>query len=108
MAKGLCAHDWLFGKHNTVTVGNPAYFSSLVTPTSVDPTVKIYDNLLNAEESKGDNPEYTIGGDDPVWKDDDGTDISAVRTGYVSVTPLHLDLTHYKAVVEMERWRFSL
>ena len=69
---------------------------------------RAYDNLLSAEESKGDNAEYTIGGDDPVWKDDDGTDISAVRTGYVSVTPLHLDLTHYKAVVEMERWRFPL
>ena len=51
---------------------------------------------------------YTIGGDDPIWKDDDGTDIAAVRAGYVSVTPLHLDLTHYKAVVEMERWRFPL
>jgi 5'-nucleotidase len=51
---------------------------------------------------------YTIGGREPVWRDDDGSDISAVRLGYVSVTPLHLDLTHYKAIVEMERWRFEL
>jgi 5'-nucleotidase len=43
-----------------------------------------------------------------VWKLDDGTDIAAVRMGYVSITPLHLDLTHYKAVVEMEQWRFDL
>ena len=39
---------------------------------------------------------------------DDGTDIGAVSMGYVSVTPLHLDSTNYKAVVEMERWRFDL
>lgn len=51
---------------------------------------------------------YTIGGRDPVWREDDGSDIAAVRMGYVSVTPLHLDLTHYKAIVEMERWRFEL
>jgi 5'-nucleotidase len=52
--------------------------------------------------------QYTIGGRDPVWREDDGTDIAAVRMGYVSITPLHLDLTHYKAIVEMERWRFEL
>jgi 5'-nucleotidase len=51
---------------------------------------------------------YTIGGRDPVWRDDDGSDIAAVRMGYVSITPLDLDQTHYKAIVEMERWRFEL
>jgi 5'-nucleotidase len=50
---------------------------------------------------------YTIGGESPVWKDDDGSDIAAVRRGYVSVTPLNLDLTDYRAIVEMERWRFD-
>jgi 5'-nucleotidase len=52
--------------------------------------------------------EYTIGGRDPVWRADDGSDIGAVRSGYVSITPLHLDLTHYKAIVEMDHWRFEL
>jgi 5'/3'-nucleotidase len=51
---------------------------------------------------------YTIGGQDPVWREDDGSDIAAVRMGYVSVTPLRLDQTHYRAIVEMERWRFEL
>ena len=50
---------------------------------------------------------YTIGGDAPVWKDDDGSDIAAVRLGYVSVTPLNVDLTDYRAIVGMERWRFD-
>ena len=69
---------------------------------------RAYDNLIRAEAAGKGETVYTIGGEDPVWRDDDGSDISAVRTGYVSVTPLHLDLTHYKAVVEMERWRFPL
>ena len=50
---------------------------------------------------------YTIGGEAPVWKEDDGTDIAAVREGYVSVTPLKLDLTDYRTIVDMERWRFE-
>jgi 5'-nucleotidase len=50
---------------------------------------------------------YTIGGDEPVWKDDDGSDIAAVRLGFVSVTPLKVDLTDYRAIVDMERWRFE-
>ncbi len=51
---------------------------------------------------------YTIGGEAPVWKDDDGSDIAAVRSGFVSITPLQLDLTDYRAIVDMERWRFEL
>lgn len=69
---------------------------------------RAYENIL--QESVGSNGEnaYTIGGDPPVWKEEDGTDIGAVRAGHVSITPLHLDLTHYKSIVEMERWRFAL
>ncbi|MBI4721279.1 MAG: 5'/3'-nucleotidase SurE [Chitinivibrionia bacterium] len=67
-----------------------------------------YGNILNAERSSPGEENFTIAGDEPVWKDDNGTDIAAVRMGYVSITPLHLDLTNYKAIVEMERWRFEL
>lgn len=51
---------------------------------------------------------YTIGGQAPVWREDDGSDIAAVRLGYVSLTPLNIDLTDYRAVVDMERWGFEL
>lgn len=33
-----------------------------------------------------------------------GTDFSAVEAGYVSVTPLQLDLTHYAKMKEIEPW----
>jgi 5'-nucleotidase len=33
-----------------------------------------------------------------------GTDFYAVNTGYVSITPLHLDLTHYKVLDELSGW----
>jgi 5'-nucleotidase len=36
---------------------------------------------------------YWIGGGEPVWEPIPGTDFHEVAAGYVSVTPLHLDLT---------------
>ena len=67
-----------------------------------------YENLLTKDVDESGGVGYMVGGEDPTWKDETGTDISAVRSGYVSITPLHLDMTDYKAVVEMERWRFQL
>ncbi len=41
---------------------------------------------------------YWIGGEPPNWKAEPGTDYWAVKNGFVSITPLHLDLTDYKAL----------
>lgn len=69
---------------------------------------RAYDSLLTMEKGSAGETYYTVGGEDPVWKTEEGTDIAAIRMGYVSVTPLHLDTTHFKAIVEMEQWRFDL
>ncbi len=45
-------------------------------------------------------PYYWIGGAH-VDTAGDGTDLSAVADGYVSITPLHLDLTDYRALAEL-------
>lgn len=39
---------------------------------------------------------YWIGGDDLGFANDDGTDCKAVHEGYISVTPLQVDLTDYQ------------
>ena len=51
---------------------------------------------------------YWIGGEDPTWEPDELSDFNAVSEGYVSVTPLLLELTDYKAIVEMETWGLKL
>jgi 5'-nucleotidase len=33
-----------------------------------------------------------------------GTDFHAIAQGYVSVTPLQIDLTRHAALPELERW----
>ena len=37
-----------------------------------------------------------------------GTDLWAVAEGYVSLTPLHLDLTNHRALVQLGDWQGSL
>jgi 5'-nucleotidase len=38
------------------------------------------------------------------WTGDEGSDFHAVEKGYISVTPLHLDLTNYGLLADVERW----
>jgi 5'/3'-nucleotidase len=40
---------------------------------------------------------YWIGGGEPEWEHEEGTDFDAIDRNMVSVTPLHLDLTDYAA-----------
>jgi 5'-nucleotidase len=48
---------------------------------------------------------YWIGGDDLGFDPDEGTDCVAVHEGFISVTPLHVDLTNYRALQEMRNLR---
>ena len=50
---------------------------------------------------------FWIGSVDMKFHDVEGTDYHAVSRGHISVTPLHLDLTNYRALKELEGWGFS-
>lgn len=72
-------------------LGKRVYHDVIVEKT--DPRGKLY---------------YWIGGEDPTWEHDELSDFNAVSEGYVSVTPLQLEQTDYKAIVEMEAWGLRL
>ncbi|MGE5347504.1 MAG: 5'/3'-nucleotidase SurE [Acidithiobacillales bacterium] len=59
------------------------------------------ENIVEKIDPRG-RPYFWIGG---VHVDThaDGTDLTAVADGFVSVTPLHLDLTDYHALGELEK-----
>lgn len=51
---------------------------------------------------------YWVG---PPGEGDDagpGTDFNAVKLGYVSITPIHVDLTHYSAFEKIAQWTMKL
>ncbi len=45
---------------------------------------------------------FWIGGEPPVWHHAEGTDFAAVDGGFISITPLHLDLTHYDSIPRLK------
>ncbi len=47
---------------------------------------------------------YWIGPAGDAEDDGPGTDFHAVRNGYVSVTPIHVDLTRYQALDKVAKW----
>jgi len=47
---------------------------------------------------------YWLGGDLPVDQLEEGTDVKAIADHYISVTPIHLDLTDHAAMAEMLAW----
>ena len=49
-------------------------------------------------------PIYWVGAAGPEQDAGIGTDFYAVNNNYVSVSPMHLDLTHYKAMEDVENW----
>jgi 5'-nucleotidase len=64
------------------------------------------DTLIRKVDPRG-RDYYWIGGADAVWEPTEGTDFHAVSEGYVSVTPLRLDLTDDPAVEDMRRWELE-
>jgi 5'-nucleotidase len=61
------------------------------------------DELLERHDPYG-RPYYWLGGGLPLDALDDGTDVGAIAQGYVSVTPIMLDLTHHTFLAELEQW----
>lgn len=51
---------------------------------------------------------YWIGGGIMSWTGGDDSDYRAVEEGYISVTPLHLDLTNYPRLAEVRDWGLRL
>lgn len=64
---------------------------------------RTYDGAIQEVFSPRGERHYWIGGGTPYWERAEDTDISAVEEGYVSVTPIHLDLTDYSALDLMRR-----
>ena len=49
-------------------------------------------------------PYYWLGGTGPIDRQDNGTDLWAIKHGYVSVTPISLDMTNHAFLDELSGW----
>jgi 5'-nucleotidase len=64
------------------------------------------DALVRRDDPRG-RPYYWIGGESPTGVADAGTDFGALAAGYVSITPLQLDLTAHGRLAEIEAWALT-
>lgn len=69
---------------------------------------RVYKEKVVEETDPRGKTYYWLGAGPPLWEDREATDIVAVQEGYASVTPLHLDLTHYEALQRLGQWEASL
>ena len=70
--------------------------------------LRIYrDELLKRVDPRG-KPYYWIGGPEPTGVEEEGTDIWAVANGYISVTPIHLDLTAHDLLESLKDWKHEV
>jgi 5'-nucleotidase len=65
------------------------------------------DEIVTRKDPRG-NDYYWIGGLHIDSAGHPGTDIEAVKQGYVSVTPLHRNLTNADAFLAMQEWSLTL
>ncbi len=68
--------------------------------------LRVYRDALDERVDPRGKPYYWIGGEAPTGVVEEGTDFGALAAGCVSITPLQLDLTFYKAIDVLKKWKF--
>ncbi len=65
---------------------------------------RIYEDIVTEKKDPRGRKYYWIGGGELGFHDTEGTDFHAVHAGYISITPLHLDLTNYRSFQTLSGW----
>jgi 5'-nucleotidase len=66
---------------------------------------RVYNDVVIEKTDPRGKKYLWIGEQSPTWEKEKDSDFSAVKKGYVSITPLHLDMTNYKAIDQIKNWR---
>ncbi len=69
--------------------------------------LRVYLDKLERRIDPRGRPYYWIGGEAPTGVPEEGTDFGALQAGYVSITPLQLDLTARQALDDMQTWTWD-
>jgi 5'-nucleotidase len=69
--------------------------------------LRVYHSRLDERVDPRGKAYYWIGGDAPTGVPERGTDVGALAEGFVSVTPLQLDLTAYRAITDLNTWQWD-
>ncbi len=65
---------------------------------------RVYSNSIQPMKDPWGRHIYWIGGGEISWHGPEDSDFQAIHDGFISVTPLHLDLTHRDVLEAPESW----
>jgi len=68
---------------------------------------RIYHDGVSSEREAGGETVYRIGGY-PEWEEQRGSDFERFRAGFITITPLRVDLTDRKTMSRLSRWRLRV
>jgi 5'-nucleotidase len=68
---------------------------------------RIYNDVLEKRTDPRGKPYYWVIGSCPTGITEPGTDITALADGFISVTPLKIDLTDFGAINELTNWTWE-
>jgi len=69
---------------------------------------RVYSETVRKEVDPRGKAHYWVGAGPPLWEREEDSDMTAVHDGYVSVTPLHMDLTDHQMLQKMAGWQDAL
>ena len=70
--------------------------------------LRVYHDKLDQRVDPRGRLYYWTAGDLPTGIPERGSDIGVLADGYVSITPIHLDLTAYRAISDLNAWDWGL
>lgn len=65
---------------------------------------RVYSKSISEMQDPWGRRIYWIGGGSIEWRGEPDSDFQAIRDGYISVTPLHIDLTNFDLIASAETW----
>jgi 5'-nucleotidase len=65
---------------------------------------RVYSDSIKRMQDPWGRPIYWIGGGSIEWSGPEDSDFRAIEEGYISVTPLHLDVTNHAMLQSPESW----
>jgi len=69
---------------------------------------RVYSGALTRMQDPWGREIYWIGGGQISWSGREDSDFQAIQDGFISVTPLHLDITNYQLLETVRAWQLSV
>ena len=69
---------------------------------------RVYSDSLTRSRDPHGREYFWIGGGQSHWTGREDSDFRAVEAGYISVTPMHLDLTNFELIEKVRSWELEV